>query len=1330
MIDAPKYLNRLRHGLTRAMTADRQAIARELARLTRAGARVDAGTDFRQRLLRLEGRLQASIRRREWRLAHRPCVTGIPELPITASRDAIIAAIRRQPVTIVAGETGSGKTTQIPQFCLEAGRGIAGLIGCTQPRRIAATTVASRIAEELGEEVGRSVGYKIRFTDRTREETFIKIMTDGILLAEAHTDPYLNRYDTLIVDEAHERSLNIDFILGLLRGLIKKRPELRLVITSATIDTEKFSRAFDGAPVIEVSGRMYPVEVRYAELDGGASDEEELTHVEGAVRALETLLAESPSGDVLIFMPTEQDIRDTCELIDARAFRRVTVLPLFARLSAAEQTRVFAGVAGRKIIVATNVAETSITIPGIKYVIDTGLARISRYSPRSRTTALPVVPVSRSSADQRKGRCGRVADGVCVRLFSEEDYQARSLFTPPEILRSNLAEVILRMIALDLGEVKDFPFVDPPAPKSIADGFDLLVELGAIVSQPSGRRRNRRSAYGLTPVGRRMARIPLDPRLARILIEAQRRGCLPEAAVIAAALSIQDPRERPLAKTPEADRAHAAFNDSLSDFVALLNIWDRFQATLAAEKSVNRMKKFCRAHFLSFRRMREWRDIHGQILTMLEEERLQGPVQTRPAAPAQAPESPFGERYATIHKSLLSGLLSNVALKKEKHLYTAARGRPVMVFPGSGLFKSAGTWIVAAELVETTRLFARRVATIDSAWLEEVGQAQCRYTYLEPHWERSRGEVVALERVTLHGLVIEPGRPVSYGRIDSTEAAAIFVRSALVEGDLRSPLPFTDHNREQIEAVRDLENRLRRRDLLVDEETLADFYRERLPGVYDLRTLASLIKEKGGDGFLRLNREDLLRNAPDLQTLEGFPDRVRLGGDAFACLYEFEPGSDADGVTVRIPSTLAPAVAPESLDWLVPGLLCEKVAALIKGLPKEFRKRLVPVARTAEIIADELPRGEGAFLSTLSRFIHARFGVDIPAAAWPQANLPDHLKLRISITGPRGETLRAGRDRSVLRVDLPAPRGDTAEYEAARKAWERERVTDWDFGDLPEVITLSGAQGGRWAVYPALCKTEDGVGLRLFRDRRAALEAHGPGVAALGALRWAKELRFLKKRLALPAEVRPAASYFGGFQRVEGRLYDSLLEELFGRNLRTRTAFEAQAERELPKLLQGGEMKLTATIALLHAHHETRTTLHDLEKGNRANPAVLAFLSRRREDLAGLVPESFLQLYEAERLTHVARYLRAIAVRARRALLDFEKDRARELELSPYAEALRALVSGLFADTSTARRREVEALFWLIEEFKVALFAQELKTAVPVSPKRLAKKLSEIKRMV
>jgi len=1334
--------------LPKALSADKHAIRRELIRIKQSGIKTASENNIKKKVVRLEKRLQTSIKKKSWRKANRPKLIYNDTLPIFSKKDEIIDSISKNRVVIISGETGSGKTTQIPKFCLSAGRGINGKIGCTQPRRIAATTVSRRIAEELREELGRSVGYKIRFKDKTGPHTFIKIMTDGILLAETQNDPYLNEYDTIIVDEAHERSLNIDFILGFLKTLLKKRKDLKIVITSATIDTEKFSKAFDNAPVIEVSGRMYPVEIRYSAIDSKLEENDEQTHIEMAVNAIDNLQIKSRYGDILVFMPTEQDIRETCELIKARNYKNTVIFLLFARLAGSEQSKVFSQIPSRKIIIATNIAETSITIPGIKYGIDTGLARISRYTPRSRSTSLPVTAISKSSADQRKGRCGRVENGVCIRLFSEEEFEKRPVFTPPEILRANLAEVILRMISLKLGDISDFPFIDRPASRSIKDGFDLLYELGAIVPGPRQKKSKAKTPFSITEKGNLMAKMPVDPRISRMLIEAQTQGYLEEITVIAAALSIPDPRERPAEKAQEADRIHKAFNDPSSDFITLLNIWRKYHRIRQKEKTTKSMKKFCKTHFLSFKRMREWRDISDQLSEVLREYGLDDNRyrskdarinQSAPAQPSKAKHpdqhSEFGSLYTSIHKSILSGFLSNIAVKKEKNIFQATKGKEVMIFPGSTLFNTSKTWIVAAEMVETSRLFARTCANIDSDWLEKLGETLCKYTYLYPHWERNRGEVVASEQVSLFGLIIVPQRPVSYGRIDPDQASDIFIQSALVNGDVKKKFDFMLHNQKLIDEVGGMEDKIRKRDILVSDAELFEFYHKRLKGCYDIRTLSKHIKQKESDLFFRMKPEDILRYHPDEKELSLYPDSINLGDHRFDCGYKFDPGKNQDGATVKIPLSYAPMVPSGSLDWLVPGLYREKITALIKGLPKVFRKKLVPIANTVDGIIDEMPKTQRSLITELGNFIYNRFGLDIPASAWPSDLLPDHLKMRISITDHKGKELCAGRDPSILRqnISVKTDPKESSEIESARKKWERAGITCWDFPDLPESIGIIAENKSKWVVYPGLQKAsqqEKSVNLHLFLHPDQALDSHKEGVTRLFAIYFSKDLKFLKKALTLPKKNEKTANYFGGAKRLEKKLFESIINSLFCKNIRSKDAFYSYAESVAPTILPRGRELLDRSMSVLEAYHETRTVLYNLEIAHRTNRTALQFLKDLREELKKLVPETFMDLYDTERLIHLIRYIKAMDFRARRALVNFEKDRAKAKEVLVFTESLNKQLKGLSLSASAEKKAAIEEYFWLIEEFKVSVFAQELKTPVRVSKKRLEKKLQEIERMV
>ena len=1312
MTELGKLHNKIRSRLNRCLGSDRPFLARDSRAI---GTMIEKGgpeEKVRTRLTRLDEKITQSAARKRQRRERIPALTYPDSLPIVGRKTDIIEAIRSHQVVVITGETGSGKTTQIPKMCLEAGRGIDGIIGCTQPRRIAAVTVSRRIAAELQQPLGASVGYKMRFEDRTNRDVHIKLMTDGILLMEAQADPYLNEYDTIIVDEAHERSINIDFILGILKTLLKKRKNLKVIITSATIDPEKFARAFDNAPIIEVSGRLYPVEVRYRPIDQEREERGDTTYVDAAVSAVGELRRKSRQGDILVFMPTERDIRETCDRLAGKRYSGAEIHPLFARLSSADQMRIFAPAKGQKIVVATNVAETSITIPGIRYVVDTGLARISEYNSSTRTKRLPIKDISQSSALQRQGRCGRIEKGVCVRLYSEDDYIARPAFTPPEILRSNLAEVILRMVALRIGDIATFPFIDRPTAKTISDGFNILTELGAI--------RREKGRTTLTEKGRKMARMPIDPRIARMVIEAERQHCVAEVVIIASALSIQDPRERPFESEAEADEVHKPFVDARSDFYTLLNIWNAYHGKLDTLKTQNRMRKFCKKHFLSYRRMREWRDVHEQITLILGELGISRADRTK--------EPPEEILYERIHKSILSGYLSNIALKKEKNLYRAAKGRNVMLFPGSGIFNRGGEWVVSAEVVETSKVFARTAATIRSTWLEETGKDLCRSTYSNPRWDRERGEVVAAEQVTLFGLPIVTDRTVPYGPVNPGEAMEIFIRQGLVPGKIKESFPFLIHNRTLIDGAVAMEDKLRKRNILASEDLLAAFYAERLAGVYDIRTLRSHIDERDTDDFLKMDESDIVQYHPG-EELAQYPDEISLDDRPLTVAYRFDPGTPEDGVTVKVPAHLAPAVPLESVDWHIPGFLKEKIAALIRGLPKDYRKRLVPIPRTVETIAAEMKPSRESLLASLADFIHERFGVDIPATAWPLDNLPDYLKTRFSLIDNRGRELHAGRDMETLmqHVGRDAP---SKLFEKASKSWSKSGCTAWDFGDIPEYIELRHKGKVEGVAYPALERGEGSVNLRLFRDRDDARQSHEDGVAALMELHFRKELKVMMRYLKFPQDMSAWARYLGGAARLEKMTYHRILQELFHKDLRTGDAFKACLDSLRPAILPAAQDSLDMLRPVLKAYHETRDTLSTMEHSNRANRTARRFIDELRGDLNRLVSPDFISRYDHDKLARLPRHLQAITIRAGRGIHYIEKDRAKAEKLKVFMSRLEELQNDLPGFSSREKRDAVTEYYWMIEEYKISLFAPEMKTLHPVSPKRLSEKLKEIERMV
>jgi len=1331
---------------------------------------------------RRSGRRSAFSRAEAWlsaRARNAPRVSYPPELPITARAEEIVAALRspRRRVVIISGETGCGKSTQIPKMCLEAGRGVAGRIGVTQPRRLAAMTIAARIAEELGEPIGRAVGYKIRFQDRTSRDGYIKVMTDGILLAETQGDHGLHEYDTIIIDEAHERSLNIDFLLGIMRRLLDERPDLKLVITSATLDTEKFSKAFKNVPVIEVSGRVYPVEVEYRAPD--KEEAEDKDYVDQAVEAVEYLRREKPPGDVLVFMPTEQDILETCRMLQGRKWPAVKVLPLFSRLPAGEQRLVYTATLP-KIVVATNVAETSLTIPGIRYVVDTGVARISQYQPGTRINSLPISPISRASADQRKGRCGRVKEGLCVRLYSQVDYESRDEFTSPEILRSDLAEVILRMTDLGLGDPLQFPFIDRPASKAVHDGYDTLVELGAIKKGTPYQFPN--SRWELTEKGRAMARMQVDPRLSRMLIEAREERCLPEVAVLAAALSIRDPRERPPDKAQQADAVHAAFKHPDSDFLVLLNIWNRYHGDFEKLGSLVQKRRFCHENFLSFPRMREWVYLQAEIESGLKElePRQRGGRGIGLASPILHPDvSPA--LYGAIHRSILSGYLSNIAAHKEKNVYAAAKNREVTLWPGSVLFGKGAGWIVSTEVVRTSRLFARTAARIDPAWLERLGGPLCKRSYSDAVWDRARGEVTAKERVTLFGLEIVRERRVSYGRVDPAEAHEIFVMSGLVEGGIDDPPPFLSHNLALQRKVEAMEEKLRRRDILVAAGRIAKFYSEKLPGLHDVRTLRKLLKDirdRGGDdSFLRLAEDDLLNYRPDDAAILGFPDSVEVAGRPFRAVYRFAPGEDEDGVTLTVPPELLSAIPPGRLEWGVTGQYQEKIAALIKGLPKRYRKLLVPVGEKAETIAREMPRApeEVPLFKAVADFVRRRFGIDIPAREWALADVPKHLRMRVAVVDPStGRVIDAGRDVELLRkkigaADQAPSKVESPAWQEARRDWERTGLTDWRFGDLPEKVPV----GTSLTAYPGLVAppsagTTQGEGahgaaeIRLFPARAEAQASHSRGVRWLLMRKFAKELAFVGRYHKIPAELDRASLYFGGREALERGIEETLARDVFERNIRTEAdyrAYEAEAGRTL---FEKGHALTQTAVKIAELHAKLRSGLIGGGSGDTAGsgrgPKSLSlyeisklkdkvrpeYLDAIAADLDRLVPKDFLAVYPVARLVRIPRYLEGLMIRLERARIAPDKDKAKAAQLERYTFELARLERGLNSGSANARegggkqgqgiaspisaekRAAVEDLRWMLEEFKLALFAPEIKTAFPISAVRLARKIAEI----
>ncbi len=1408
-------INELRQLLLQALLPDWVRLGSRAARLFRDHLHPDKHDALLNRLLE---QARASVATRDQRQLNVPQVSYAPELPITARKDEIVAAIRANQVVVIAGETGSGKTTQLPKMCLEAGLGIRAKIGCTQPRRVAALSISRRIAEELSVTWGREVGCKIRFDDRSSSETYIKLMTDGILLAEAQGDPQLSDYDVIIIDEAHERSLNIDFLLGHLKGLLARRSDLKLIITSATIDTQMFSRHFNDAPIIEVSGRMYPVEVVYQSQAEASDEQGDLNYVDAAVQAAERIVYESSFGDVLIFMPGERDIRETSDLLEGRLGRDAEVIPLFGRLSSGDQQRVFSPSSQRKIIIATNIAETSLTIPGIRYVIDAGLARISRYNQRTRTKRLPIEPVSQSSANQRKGRAGRVQDGICIRLYSEEDFNARPAFTQPEIQRANLAEVILRMKAFRLGDIETFPFVQPPTPAAIANGYALLQELGALDTQ-----RN------LTPLGGDLARLPIDPTLGRMLLQSQQEHASRELLIIAAGLSIQDPRERPLDQKEAAAAAHKRFADPQSDFLALLNIWNAVHDEWEKLRGQSQRRRFCRQHFLSYLRMREWQDLYAQLHDALDD---LGTLRINESNAA----------YDAIHRSILSGLIGHVARREERNLYKAAGNRDVTMFPGSALYERGDRpvkgrdakaqknpppkpksnqppWIVAGEIVETSQLFARTVAGIDPQWIYQLAPHCCKVTYQNPHWSVSSGRVLVEEIITLHGLEVVR-RKVAFGNINPKDATAIFIRAALVEEDLVPVRPvarqradadeeireammvsaeskqrrsdsdrelptqyaFLAHNRSVRQKIENLQTRARHHGMIDLDQALVNYYAKHIENVSSLHELNRLLGERNGDQtFLCAAEADLLGDLQLNYDANAFPDSVHIAEQPLALNYAYAPGEEWDGVTVQLPVELARALSPAAVEWSVPGLRAEQVGEWLRSLPRTLRRELQPIEpKVVEIVGELQPTGD-SLRADLAKFLLKRYGITVPPDAWREEAVPLHLRPRVEIVDHNRKTIAAGRNLELLKPQLKetktvAPRGND-DWQRAVAKWERSAVTTWVFGDLPEKIVVSSESGERdaanasevgrvsplrtagdspssgahgvtrpttLAVYawPGVTLEDGHVSLRLFRSAALAREASFDGVNKLIELALQKDLAWLQKDLRALCRFDALYAPLGASDELQETAFANLLRHaLPAASLPALTQINFDtAVRETRERLAGLPSQLEARLnAILPLRQQIATklgqavatapaprprTLNDLSQlGVPPKPA--ASKHPLALELHGLLSPRFLEQITFERLTELPRYLKALLTRLERAALNPQKDADRAAQLAPYAQ----VVSGFAAKPSNVPevRAMQEEFRWLVEEFKVSLFAQELGTAVPISAKRLDQKLEQLR---
>lgn len=1263
-----------------------------------------------------------------------PAIVFPEELPVSGRREEIANALRAHQVVIVSGETGSGKTTQLPKICLALGRGQKGLIGHTQPRRIAASATAKRIAHELGSPLGEHVGFKVRFTDTLSKGASVKLMTDGILLAETQTDPLLKQYDTIIIDEAHERSLNIDFLLGYLKQLLPKRPDLKVIITSATIDAERFARHFGSegreVPVIEVSGRLYPVEVRYRPVEpsektegkpAGGAQKDQRDLMDAVIDAVDELARIGP-GDVLVFLPGEREIRDAAEALRKHHPPHVEILPLFARLSVEEQERVFKISNARRIVLATNVAETSLTVPGIRYVVDAGMARVKRYSYRNKVEQLQIEPVAQSAANQRAGRCGRVAAGVCIRLYDEEDFLKRPKFTDPEILRSSLASVILRMKSLRLTDVETFPFIEPPPGRAIADGYQLLQELGAVDDNNQ-----------LTPLGRQLAKLPLDPRVGRMILAARDSACLTEVLIIAAALSVQDPRDRPLEAQNAADQAHKKFADEKSEFLSYLKIWTWFEDAIEHKKSNRQLMENCRANFLSQLRLREWRDVHSQLLTIVREQgwRLN--------------ESPA--TYEQLHTALLTGLLGNIGFKAEDEpVYLGARGIKFYIWPGSYLGKKAGRWVMAAELVDTTRLYARTVAQLQPEWLERVGGHLLKKSYGEPRWEKRAAQVVASERATLYGLVVYSQRRINYGLIHPKEARDIFIREALVAGEFDTRAPFLAHNQKLIREIENLEHKSRRLDVLVDEELIAAFYDKVIPhNIWNGAAFEKWHKDATAKNpkLLYLNRDDLMRHEAAGVTTDLFPKSMTVAGISMTLSYHFEPGSARDGVTLTVPLYALNQVSAERSEWLVPGMLKEKTHLLLKSLPQKLRRHCVPLPDYAAGFVERVTFGKGSLLDALIADVREQTSIAVKTADFKLETLPAHHFMNFKVIDEHGRQLDMGRNLAALQAELggqarerfqklaentavvPVDGDGGAQQKPQQRQGssgavsEHQNLTGWSFGVLPELLEIQ--QGKQTLIgFPALVDRTTHCDIEVFDDPAEAARVHRLGLRRLFALQLKEQLKYLEKNVPGLQQMGMQFLSLGSQEELREQIIQAGLERACMQEPLPANADEFNRRKDEGKarlnLLVNEIARLAATILAEYASLPKK-----LQAAAKAYPQNVADM---QSQLQALIGKRFIADNDYGQLAHFPRYLKAMNVR----LEKLRADPARDTRLM--AEWMQAAAHWQRAQKQGPKSNDpkMTEYRWLLEELRVSLFAQELRTPMPVSVKRLQKVWESMQR--
>ncbi|GIU39537.1 ATP-dependent helicase [Shewanella colwelliana] len=1290
-------MNSPSHPLSNAFL--KQCYQADAARIRRRLYRLNKQTDAEkksQEVAKLEQLAIEAAAKVEQRRSNRPTINYPEELPISQKRDEIARAIAGNQVVIIAGETGSGKTTQLPKICLELGLGTRGLIGHTQPRRLAARSVASRVAEELNSPLGEVVGFKVRFADAIKPSSYIKLMTDGILLAELTSDKLLDQYDTIIIDEAHERSLNIDFILGYLKNVLRKRSDLKVIITSATIDVERFSKHFDNAPVIEVSGRTYPVETRYRPLVQEQDADLDLT--DGIFAAVEELMAEG-QGDILIFMNGEREIRDVADQLNKQQYRDTEILPLYARLSYGEQSKVFKSHIGRRIVLATNVAETSLTVPGIRYVIDPGTARISRYSYRTKVQRLPIEPISQASANQRQGRCGRVAPGICIRLYDEQDFNNRPEFTDPEILRTNLASVILQMLAIGLGDIEGFPFIQPPDSRYIRDGFLLLEELQSV--------KKHKGQLQLTPLGRQLASIPVDPRLARMVVQANEFGCLHEVLVITAGLSIQDPRERPMDKKQSADEAHRRFSDKDSDFISWVKLWDHIKTEQKA-LSASQFRKLCKQEFLAYLRVREWQDLYAQLRQAVHD--LKWKLNAEPAD------------YELLHKALLTGLLSHIGFKDKDNEYLGARNRKFFVFPGSPLAKKGPKWIMAAEMTETSRLFARCCAKIQPEWVEPLAAHLVKKNYVEPHFEAKQGSVIALENQQLYGLTIVNRRRAQYGPVNPIEAREIFIRSALAEGELRTNEAFFVKNRNLQQDIEALEHKSRRRDILVDEQALVDFYEPRIPqGIYNAPKLLSWWKKekRSHPDLLDFERDQLMKRSDDHVSALDFPDYWHQGNLKLSLSYHFEPSAIDDGVSVHIPVALLNQIDSVGFDWLVPGLREEKCIALIKSLPKALRRNFVPAPDYAKACLQAMKATDIGLLDAMCKQLLRMSGVRISPEDFDLSQLTAHLLINFNVEDDKGKVISQGRDLETLKSQLQG-QVTQAIRNVAETGIEKADLTEWNFGSLPKQYEK---RKGNFEVkaFPALVDDRTSVSIKLFDDENEASRVHRNGLQRLLLINIPSPVKHLQNSLPNKAKL---AMYFNPFGQVH-ILIDDILSAAV-QQLLDEKGLDVRNAEQFDQAKDWVRQELNPTAAKIALKVEEILTLYQKVKKRLKGKISLdiAFaMSDIQAQLDKLVFKGFVEQCGWQRLPDLVRYLKAIDNRLDKLPVDPNRDR---LHLHSINNVQKLLDEQLAKVPRTIPIPEalIDAR-WMIEEYRVSCFAQVLGTAYPISEKRIMHRISE-----